>query len=81
MHVHLHSEISADFSPKLRKGSAGARGDDAANLKPSVVSWIVDFFENPAVPLSPTNKSDRGFEHDITGQLLCPVDFDWSDPR
>jgi hypothetical protein len=65
---------------ELRKGAAGARGDDAANLKPAIVSWITDFFENP-VPLSPVSKSDRGFEHDITGKLLCPIDFDWSDPR
>jgi hypothetical protein len=79
--MFLRSEILIDFSLELRKGAAGARGDDAANLKPSIVSWIVDFFGNMAVPLSPTSKSDRGFEHDITGQLLCPVDFDWSDPR
>lgn len=64
---------------KLRKGATGAQGDDAANLKPAIVSWLVDFFENPAVPLSPTMKADRGFEHDLTGCLLCPIDYDWND--
>jgi len=38
-------------------------------------------FENPLPPLSPHIKSDRGFEHDITGRLLCPIDFDWDDPQ
>jgi hypothetical protein len=67
---------------KLRKGAAGARGDDAANLKPAIVSWLIDLYpdEKPA-PLSPSNKTERGFEHDVTGRLLCPVDYDWQDQR
>lgn len=67
------------INPQLRKGSGGSRGDDAANLKPSVISWIVALFENPNPPLSPTTKMDRGFEHDITGRLLCPMDYNWDD--
>jgi hypothetical protein len=66
---------------QLRKGAAGARGDDAANLKPAVASWITELSKNPIIPISPTSKSDRGFEHDITGRLLCPIDFDWADLR
>jgi hypothetical protein len=66
---------------QLRKGAGGARGDDAANLKPVIVGWIVALFENPLPPLSPHIKSDRGFEHDITGRLLCPIDYNWSDAR
>jgi hypothetical protein len=30
-------------------------------------------------PLSPTVKLDHGFEHDDTGRLLCPVEYDWND--
>ena len=66
----------------MRKGASGARGDDAANLKPAVVSWLNDLLETTATPpLSPTDKSQRGFEHELTGQLLCPIEFDWSDDR
>lgn len=65
---------------KLRKGSGGARGDDAANLKPVVVSWIAGIMGTPVtVPLSPTSKLDRGFEHDDTGRLLCPIEYNWED--
>jgi hypothetical protein len=64
---------------KLRKGASGARGDDAANLKPAVVTWIAALFENPLIPFSPSSKLDRGFESDITGQLLCPIDYNWND--
>ncbi|KAF9462567.1 hypothetical protein BDZ94DRAFT_1309465 [Collybia nuda] len=64
---------------ELRKGAAGARGDDAANLKPSIINWIATLVETPAPALDPTTKSDRGFEHDATGRLLCPVDYQWED--
>ncbi|KAG2090398.1 uncharacterized protein F5147DRAFT_748244 [Suillus discolor] len=26
------------------------------------------------------DKSGRGFHNDVTGRLLCPVDYDWSNP-
>lgn len=65
---------------KLRKGSGGARGDDAANLKPIIVNWISQMDGIPlAAPLSPSCKLDRGFEHDETGRLLCPIEYDWED--
>ena len=66
---------------QLRKGGGGAGGDDTANLKPVIVSWIVALFENSIPPLSPSFKADRGFEHDVIGWLLCPIDFDWTDAK
>ena len=66
---------------QLRKGASGARRDDAANMKPAVVSWLTELLGNPVVPLTPNNKSERGFEHDLTGQLLCPMEYDWDDER
>ena len=65
---------------KPRKGSGGARGDDAANLKPVVVSWIPSILGMPVtVPLSPSSKLDHGFEHDDTGCLLCPIEYNLGD--
>ena len=29
-------------------------------------------------PLSRNKKDDRGFNHERTGALLCPIDLDWS---
>ncbi|KAF9464229.1 hypothetical protein BDZ94DRAFT_1162369, partial [Collybia nuda] len=48
-------------------------------LKPAVISWITALFENPNPPLEPTTKSDRGFEHNATGRLLCPIDYNWDE--
>ena len=66
---------------QLRKGAGGARGDHAANLKPAVVSWLFPLFDDFQSPLSPVTKMDRGFEHSITGSLLCPIDYNWGDER
>jgi hypothetical protein len=79
--VFLPVFMSLSCVVQLRKGSSGARGDDAANIKPAIVSWLGSLFQNPEVPLSPSNKTERGFEHDITGKLLCPIEFDWDDQK
>jgi hypothetical protein len=50
-------------------------------MKPAVVSWITALLENPIVPLLPNNKTERGFEHDLTGRLLCPIEHDWNNER
>jgi len=70
-----------DLLMQLHKGASGARGDNVANLKPAVVSWLTELLENPMVPLSPNNKLERGFEHDLTGNLLCPIEYNWNDKR
>lgn len=30
--------------------------------------------------LSPKGKEERGISNDITGRLICPIDYDWDDP-
>lgn len=30
--------------------------------------------------LNPDSRANRGIQHDATGKLLCPIDFDWDDP-
>ncbi|KAG1749185.1 hypothetical protein EDD22DRAFT_981850 [Suillus occidentalis] len=51
----------------LGKGASGARGDNTKTLKCAVV----------IPPLSRNIKSDRGFNHEVTGALLCPAGLDW----
>jgi len=29
--------------------------------------------------LDPGTKDGRGFDHKLTGRLLCPVDYNWED--
>ncbi|KIM64909.1 hypothetical protein SCLCIDRAFT_23269 [Scleroderma citrinum Foug A] len=66
-------------SQELRKGADGARGDDANALKTAVVNWLNEASSRPEPLLSPTDKSKQGFYNDVTGRLLCPVDYDWCD--
>ena len=32
-------------------------------------------------PISLNVKVERGFNHDVTGALLCPAGLDWSDSK
>ncbi|KAG0694654.1 hypothetical protein DFH29DRAFT_1006133 [Suillus ampliporus] len=63
---------------ELRKGTDSARGDDTANLKHAVVSWLMELFHPLDPPLHTTIKDDCGFIHNTTGMLLCPVEYMWS---
>jgi hypothetical protein len=63
---------------QLGKGASGARGDDTKTLKSAVLEWLVPRGQVVIPPLSRNIKSDRGFNHEITGALLCPAGLDWS---
>ena len=34
---------------------------------------------SPNVPLKPKTRDVRGLQHDVCGQLLVPIEFDWND--
>ncbi|KAG2753958.1 hypothetical protein P692DRAFT_20720312 [Suillus brevipes Sb2] len=63
----------------MGKGASGARGDDTKTLKSAVLEWLVPRGQAVIPPLSRNIKSDRGFNHEVTGALLCPAGLDWSD--
>ncbi|KAF8447782.1 hypothetical protein L210DRAFT_3391365, partial [Boletus edulis BED1] len=65
---------------ELKKGADGARGDDTNNLKRSVAIWLNSQTTYPTPFLAVDDKQKRGFSHDLTGSLICPVDYDWTDP-
>ncbi|KAG1843452.1 hypothetical protein DFJ58DRAFT_717779 [Suillus subalutaceus] len=62
----------------LGKGAAGVRGDNTKTLKSAVLKWLVPRGQAVIPPLSRNIKSDRGFNHEVTGALLCPAGLDWS---
>jgi len=64
---------------QLKKGADGARGDDANTLKTAVATWLNEQQPHPVPLLAINEKQERGFNHDLTGKLLCPVDYDWLD--
>ncbi|KAH6913696.1 hypothetical protein BKA70DRAFT_1096331, partial [Coprinopsis sp. MPI-PUGE-AT-0042] len=63
----------------VQKGSAGARADDTKGLKGVILDWITPRGQNLQPPLMRNVKTDRGFYHPRTGELLCPTDYDWND--
>ncbi|KAJ3550552.1 hypothetical protein NMY22_g398 [Coprinellus aureogranulatus] len=63
----------------LSKGSLGARADDTKSLKSVIIDWITPPGGSLHPPLSRNVKTDRGFFHNATGELLCPATLDWAD--
>ncbi|KII83955.1 hypothetical protein PLICRDRAFT_147661 [Plicaturopsis crispa FD-325 SS-3] len=72
------SEKLHDFYKHITAGGNAARGDDAGKLKTSVVGWIAELFCVPVPPIDHDSKLERGLDHDATGALLCPAEFDWT---
>ena len=64
---------------QLKKGVDGAHGDDANTLKSSVATWLNEQQPPPNPLILAENKWGQGFNHDLTGSLLCSVDFNWLD--
>ncbi|KAG1837997.1 hypothetical protein F4604DRAFT_1885625 [Suillus subluteus] len=65
----------------IGKGASGARGDDTKTLKSAVLDWISPKGEAIQPPLHRNSKIDRGFNHELTGFLLCPAGLDWNDSQ
>ena len=66
------------YTPQLQKGANDARSDDVRRVKEEVASWINQTL-SPTVPLSTKQRDDRGLQNDVTGRLLCPIEFSWDD--
>ncbi|TFK34091.1 hypothetical protein BDQ12DRAFT_614041 [Crucibulum laeve] len=63
----------------IQRGVASTRSDDTKGLKGPILDWISPEGSSLTLPLSHSMKMDRGFQHEATGRLLCPVGLDWSD--
>ncbi|KAJ3858255.1 hypothetical protein EV359DRAFT_69159, partial [Lentinula novae-zelandiae] len=65
----------------LQYGSISARSDDVHTLMIELANWL-NFRPLPshADPLLLNHSHElRGFKHNLTAKLLCPVEYDWSD--
>ncbi|KAG2128227.1 hypothetical protein BD769DRAFT_1628188 [Suillus cothurnatus] len=65
----------------IGKGAAGARGDDTKTLKSAVLDWISPKGDTIQPHLHRNSKIDRGFNHELTGSLLCPAGMGLERPR
>ncbi|KAG2345695.1 hypothetical protein BDR05DRAFT_880159, partial [Suillus weaverae] len=62
----------------IGKGATGTRGDDTKTLKSAILDWILPKDAAIQPPLHRNSKIDRGFNHELTGSLLCPAGLDWN---
>ncbi|KAF6765313.1 hypothetical protein DFP72DRAFT_798048, partial [Ephemerocybe angulata] len=65
----------------ISKGAASSRSDDTKSLKSVIVDWITPPNGILIPPIQRNVKTDRGFFHPRTGELLCPVHLNWADPK
>ncbi|TFK17329.1 hypothetical protein FA15DRAFT_710921 [Coprinopsis marcescibilis] len=63
----------------LSKGASTSCSDDTRTLKGAVIDWITPKNTLLTPPLSRNIKTDCGFYHNRTGELLCPAMMDWND--
>jgi hypothetical protein len=66
------------YTPQLQKGANDARSDDVRRVKEEGATWINQTL-SPTAPLSTKQRDDRGLQNDVTGHLLCPIEFSWDD--
>ncbi|KAF9032750.1 hypothetical protein BJ165DRAFT_1568204 [Panaeolus papilionaceus] len=67
-----------NFVAQLQKGANDARSDDVRRIKEELGGWLNHAF-SPSLPFSIKSHGDRGLQNDITGRLLCPIQYEWDD--
>ncbi|KAF5382538.1 hypothetical protein D9615_002822 [Tricholomella constricta] len=70
----------ASYFAMLTRGANDGRSDDISAMKKALANWLN---KRPSTkpPLNPEDRVNRGFQHDTTGGLLCPIEFNWDDPE
>ena len=66
----------------MNKSADQAHANDTNHLKTTVLDWIKPPPTDSAELVEPLDsgiKDGQGFDHDLTGRFLCPVDYDWED--
>ncbi|KAF8583686.1 hypothetical protein K439DRAFT_1240134, partial [Ramaria rubella] len=63
----------------MRSGQDGARSDDTSALKKQIPDMLWQYDRAAAADLDSKDKATRGFNHPLTGRLLCPAKLDSGD--
>ena len=63
---------------QLKRGQDGARSDDTCQMKKSIIEMLPVLDPDAAAALDLKEKQNRGFNHPLTGRLLCPARLDWA---
>lgn len=51
------------------------------SLRIKTAEWINEAHPTARPPLVSKSRANRGFKHDVCGNLLCSITLDWSDER
>ncbi|KAJ3844017.1 hypothetical protein F5878DRAFT_603160 [Lentinula raphanica] len=73
-----HAELRAEYPP-LESGANSARSEDIHNGAMELADWLNQRNPGPQPRIDHQTRAGRGFIHDFTGRLLCPIDFNWDD--
>lgn len=67
---------------QLQRGANDARSDNVNKLKPAIAHWVNALLTTSTSHLAVNHedRSARGLQHDKCGELLSPIEHDWSDP-
>ena len=70
-------------SLQMQEAAQQVRGDDTGRLKTRVLDILaIAHRDQPiALPVDIYDKSQRGFNHEFIGSLLCPAGMDWKGPK
>ena len=63
----------------MQEAAKQARGDDTHLMKILLPDILATIHGRLEPPLPKYAKEDRGFNHPLTGRLLCPAGRDWED--
>ncbi|KAI6095490.1 hypothetical protein F5141DRAFT_1068347 [Pisolithus sp. B1] len=81
---HAYEKLM-QWCPSVHKLVGPAAEADTAGLEvtfvcreAAIAQWLNKSQPPPDPPFNSWDKHGRGFNHDITGKLLCPMDYDWS---
>jgi hypothetical protein len=74
------SSYNQSTGSKLQSDASDVCSDDTSHLKMAVTEWI-NSCDNLVEQLLSHGKEEHGIGHNITSQLLCPIDYDWDDPE
>ncbi|KAL4255290.1 hypothetical protein AB1N83_013532 [Pleurotus pulmonarius] len=73
------ASAASEVGKLLQQGSSSAKSIDTSGIKTNIPTWWSIL--SPESPPIPKTKTARGFNNDVTGQLLCPVALNWQDPE
>ena len=65
-------------SQQLQRAADSARSDDLNRIRACIADWLNAARVRPEILLDPNCRQNRGIQHDVTGQLLCPAEYDWN---